>query len=40
MEMWFWVGTAVESDVNKAACQEVEDVIGEEIEKSEKHSTV
>ena len=40
MAMWFWVGTGVESDDNEAAGQELEDVIGEEVEKSEKHSTV
>ena len=31
---------AVGSDDNEAACQEVEEVISEEIEKSEKHNTV
>ena len=39
MAMWFWVGTGVEGDDSEAACQEVEDVI-DEVEKSEKHSTV
>ena len=40
MAMWFWVGTGVEYYDNEVACQEVEDVISEEVEKSEKHSTV
>ena len=34
------VNRAVESNDNEAACQKVEDVIGEEIEKSEKHNTI
>ena len=33
------VGTTVENDDNEAACQEVEDVIADEIEKSEKQNT-
>ena len=42
---WSWQvvlngNKAAENDDNDAASEHVEDMIGEEIEKSEKHSTI